>query len=275
MESLSPLLGRTLILVAHPDDEALGCGALLQRMRHPIVVFATDGAPRSDFFWKKFGSRAAYAAVRRNEAMQALALAGVKNIFFLAESADSFCDQELFLNLEAAVDAVGAAVEREQPAALLTLAYEGGHPDHDACNFITSVIASRFSLPAWEMPLYHRSVDGTPVHQRFVQESGAEQLLRATEKEARVKQAMFQTYQSQFESLPPFRLEEERYQRLPATDYARPPHDGRLNYEVWGWPMTGTQVCQAFANFLCAAKPKHNPGRTPLPDPNQPHGQSA
>jgi LmbE family N-acetylglucosaminyl deacetylase len=275
MESLSPLLGHTLILVAHPDDEALGCGALLQRMRQPIVVFATDGAPRSDFFWKKFGSRADYAALRRTEAMQALALAGVKNICFLAESAGSFCDQELFLNLKAAVDALGAVVERESPEALLTLAYEGGHPDHDACNFITSVIASRFSLPAWEMPLYHRSVDGSPVHQRFVRESGAEQFLHATEKEAQVKRAMFQAYKSQFESLPSFRLNEERYRRLPANDYARPPHDGRLNYEVWGWPMTGSQVCEAFTNFLRAANPKHNPGRTSEPGPNQPQGQSA
>lgn len=253
METLAPLLGRTLILVAHPDDEALGCGALLQRMRQPIVVFATDGAPRSDFFWKKFGSRAAYAGVRRNEASHALALAGVKDIFFLGDSAGPFCDQELFLNLDAAVEAFAAAVEREQPEALLTLAYEGGHPDHDACNFIMSVIAPRFALPAWEMPLYHRSADGISAQQKFVRESPEEHLLRATPKEVQIKRAMFQAYQSQFESLPPFHLEEERFQRLPAHDYSRPPHDGRLNYEMWEWPMTGAQVCQAFTDFLGAA----------------------
>jgi N-acetylglucosamine malate deacetylase 2 len=253
MEFLSPLWGHTLILVAHPDDEALGCGALMQRMRRPTVVFATDGAPRSDFFWKKYGSRAAYAAVRRDEATQALALTGVKNIFFLGNSAGAFCDQELFLNLDAAVDAFAALVEREKPEALLTLAYEGGHPDHDACNFIASIIASRFSLPAWEMPLYHRSADGTPVQQEFLRESGMEHLLHATANEAQIKRAMFQAYQSQFESLPPFQLEKERFRRLPAHDYSRPPHDGRLNYEIWEWPMTGKQVCQAFADFLGAA----------------------
>jgi len=36
-----------------------------------------------------------------------------------------------------------------RPQALLTLAYEGGHPDHDSCNFITSVIARERS-PSWQ-----------------------------------------------------------------------------------------------------------------------------
>lgn len=42
---IRPLLGKTLVLVAHPDDETGGCSALLQRVREPIVVFATSGAP--------------------------------------------------------------------------------------------------------------------------------------------------------------------------------------------------------------------------------------
>ena len=68
MDAIAPLLGRTLVLVAHSDDEAVACGALLQRIAAPLVVFATDGAPRADFFWRQYGSRTAYAAVRREEA---------------------------------------------------------------------------------------------------------------------------------------------------------------------------------------------------------------
>ena len=45
MAELEILLGKTVVIVAHPDDEAAGCGVLLQRMQDPIVVFATDGAP--------------------------------------------------------------------------------------------------------------------------------------------------------------------------------------------------------------------------------------
>ena len=40
------LLGRTMVLVAHPDDECVLCGGILQKMRDPVVVYATDGAHR-------------------------------------------------------------------------------------------------------------------------------------------------------------------------------------------------------------------------------------
>ena len=40
MESWKVLLGRPLVLVAHPDDEALGCSALLQRAQSPAVILA-------------------------------------------------------------------------------------------------------------------------------------------------------------------------------------------------------------------------------------------
>lgn len=37
MHALAPLFGRTLIIVTHPDDEAVTCAALMQRMREPYV----------------------------------------------------------------------------------------------------------------------------------------------------------------------------------------------------------------------------------------------
>src|SRR5262249_37360443 len=64
-DPLQPLLGATLILVAHPDDEVIACGALMQRMEKAVVLFATDGAPRDERFWKQHGSRYAYAGLRR------------------------------------------------------------------------------------------------------------------------------------------------------------------------------------------------------------------
>ncbi|PYX97930.1 MAG: hypothetical protein DMG63_13230 [Acidobacteria bacterium] len=65
---LAPLLGRTLVIVAHPDDETITCGGLLQRMRDPCVVFATDGAPEDAHTWGRFGSRERSAAIREQEA---------------------------------------------------------------------------------------------------------------------------------------------------------------------------------------------------------------
>jgi LmbE family N-acetylglucosaminyl deacetylase len=98
MADLSPVLGRTLALVAHPDDETVGCGALLQRIREPVVVFCTDGAPREESFWGQWGSRLQYVRMRQEEATTALSLAGVTEKTFLPEQAgesERFVDQEL------------------------------------------------------------------------------------------------------------------------------------------------------------------------------------
>src|SRR5215470_3905356 len=102
----------------------------LQRMREPMVVLATDGAPRDDYFWRRHGSREAYAELRKDEARCALGEAGVQHIVFLADRNCAFVDQELFRVLSQAFDALLGVIEEYQPTALLTLAYEGGHPDH-------------------------------------------------------------------------------------------------------------------------------------------------
>src|SRR6516225_4491137 len=96
MDALAPLLGRTLIIVAHPDDEAVTCAALMQRMREPCVLFCTDGAPLDPYFWSRHGSREAYSLLRQKEARLALSLVGVTKLEFLkARSVEHIIDQQL------------------------------------------------------------------------------------------------------------------------------------------------------------------------------------
>lgn len=257
MPDIAPLLGRTLVLVAHPDDESVGCGALLQRIREPIVVFATDGAPQEEVFWNKYGSRLRYARVREEEARRALATIGVSELEFLGSqplpSGEGICDQELHEHLGEACTRLNSIIRRRRPEAIITLAYEGGHPDHDACSILAFSLGTQHGLSVWEFPLYHRNSSGEMVYQRFVvPDLHEETILEITPEEMEYKTAMFETYTSQHPFLLEFDPKIERFRRQHVYDYSQPPHAGKLNYEEWKWQATGSQVCALFGKFLRA-----------------------
>ena len=245
-----PLLGRTLVLVAHPDDECVVCGGLIQRMADPQVVFCTDGAPYDPYFWGRYGSREAYAELRAREAQHALRAVGVAKFEYLKRlDGLAFIDQELFRNLEAACDAAYRMVRRFRPQAILTLSYEGGHPDHDTCSFLSSLVHREFGIEVWETPVYHRTVDGAIVKQEFIQSTGDELQLQLTPEELARKKTMWTAYESQ-SFVQVFDPEVERFRRQPEYDYSRPPHSGVLNYEAWQWRMTGSEVAAEFSRLL-------------------------
>lgn len=250
MNELAPLLGTTVILVAHPDDEVIGFGALMQRMRRAIVVFATDGAPRDDYFWKQHGSREVYADVRRQEAREALAIVGAEPVFLADQVHGGIADQELFRRLPEAVLAFEAVVAQQRPDALLTLSFEGGHPDHDASCFIATIVGRREKIPVWEAPLYHRNPDGSGVVQKFTQSAGDEIELQVEGDELNRKIEMFHCYQSQRLVLDGFRPQVEQFRPVAAYDFTRPPLPWKLNYEHWQWQMTGDEVARAFSEYL-------------------------
>ena len=252
--SLQPLLGRTLVIVAHPDDESISCGGLLQRVLEPCVVFATDGAPEDDYFWRKYGSRERYAALREQEAHAALTVVDVTEIVFLThESGTPIIDQCLYRSLSPAFTALSNIVEKRRPECLLTLAYEGGHPDHDSVSFLSAQLGRVFSVPVWEAPLYHRDANGGGMYQRFVEENEEVITHNVSGKELEAKRRMLACYKSQFDALPSFTAELERFRPQAAYDYSRRPHSGKLNYELWNWSMTPESVCAAFADFSVAS----------------------
>lgn len=256
MAWLDELLGRTLVLVAHPDDECLAFGALLQRMREPLVVFATNGSPADPYFWQEHGSREVYADLRRQEALESMHAAGVKDVLFLADMPGGgvLADQELFRHLWTAFDLLADIVRRRMITALLTLAYEGGHPDHDSCSFLAAQLAKLASIPCWEAPLYHRNQNGDDALQQFLAPSGAEVDVRPAAAELERKNKMCAVYRSQGDFLHSFDAAREMVRPQAAYDYTRPPHAGKLKYEAWQWKMTGQEVSGAFAAFLQATK---------------------
>jgi LmbE family N-acetylglucosaminyl deacetylase len=252
MATLASLLENTLVVVAHPDDETLGCGCLMQRMREARVVFATDGAPLDSRLWPKFQNREHYASVRKLEACDALAYVDADQLNFLTDrQGNQIPDQELFRHLDEAAASLNAIIERASPRALLTCAYEGGHPDHDCCNFLANQIASKAGIPVWKMPLYHRLM-GKEIRQEFLAPDGSEVSVAPDYSEIKRKQQMIAAYPSQSDVLKHFTSPLERFRPLTAEryDYFHPPHEGQLNYEAWGWPVSGADLCAAFANYL-------------------------
>jgi LmbE family N-acetylglucosaminyl deacetylase len=232
--------GKTLLVVAHPDDEVIGCGLLLQRLPQATLAFMTDGAPADQYFWGTFGSRTAYANVRSQETDRALG--GLKKVKVLRFGVR---DQQLMFHLQAALEWLAKIVATEKPHTIVTHAYEGGHPDHDCCSFLSAQLAASFGARIWEMPLYSR--DGGKLVRQHLPKGSKAVCVSASDEEVQRKWEMVQAYQSQEEFLQGFDLSTERYVAEPQHDYARPPHAGKLNYECWGWEIAGSDLCKAFA----------------------------
>jgi hypothetical protein len=103
------------------------------------------------------------------------------------------------------------------------------------------------------MPLYHLA-NGGLARQTFRAKDNTELMLEPSFNENKTKQQMMAAYSSQADFLMTFSSSCERFRPLAADryDYFHPPHAGQLNYESWGWPITGADLCSAFADFLHA-----------------------
>src|SRR4051812_38183916 len=67
------------LIVAHPDDETISCGAQLGRLQGVTLIVVSDGAPRNliDAHAHGFSAAEEYALARLGELRQAMAIAKV------------------------------------------------------------------------------------------------------------------------------------------------------------------------------------------------------
>jgi LmbE family N-acetylglucosaminyl deacetylase len=245
-----------LVVAAHPDDETIGAAGLMTRLEQCHVFHITDGAPHDQRLWTAPGARTRgdYARIRRDELARALALAGLEPG---CASSLGVADLEATRALTTIAQRVSALIIMLRPDFVVTHAYEGGHPDHDAASFgvwAANHMVARQGFtppPIIEMALYHGR-PGYPVTGQFLSWPGVVELeLTLTDDERWRKQAMFDCYGSQALTLMPFRaLEVERYRMAPDYDFTRPPHDGPLLYEQHKLGMSGAEWREQAAHAL-------------------------
>jgi LmbE family N-acetylglucosaminyl deacetylase len=238
-EARAPL--HVLLLAAHPDDETIGASLLVARFPQTHIVYLTDGAPRDRRFWSPNakGSPGDYAEMRRREAQNALALAGVLPQQFVWLGG---VDQEAVLQAPRLADIFTDVLQKHQPEIVVTHSYEGGHPDHDTAALIARMALSRVTQGSLllEMTSYHAH-SGSCVTGEFLTADADEIVYELAPEDCLRKQRMMNEYVSQRAVLPGFGIDRERFRPAPAYDFSKPPHEGRLWYECMEWPMTGSQ----------------------------------
>jgi LmbE family N-acetylglucosaminyl deacetylase len=243
------------VIIAHPDDETIGCGAQLARWQGTTVIVVTDGAPRniSSTNLARFGSRDRYAATRARELLQALSIAGVAEADVVQLSIP---DQEAAFRLAELGIRLAEILAARRIEIAITHAYEGGHPDHDATAFAVHAAAKQLeksenAFSVLEMP-YYRAGDAGWLLQSFTSLPRAcEIALVLSANERAKKRAMLAAHASQQEMLAHFSTSAEYFRVAPTYDFTAPPSDRRLFYEQHDWGIDGKKWCQLARAALC------------------------
>src|ERR1041385_4601860 len=128
-----------LCVFAHQDDE-YGVAARITRERKAgrrvICAYLTNGAAKVS------------SSIRDEESRGVLLLLGVdeNDIFFLGSEHD-IPDGSLVEHLEAAFHTLDRPMRGRQIGEVLTLAWEGGHQDHDAAHLVAVAFAQQRGVP--------------------------------------------------------------------------------------------------------------------------------
>jgi LmbE family N-acetylglucosaminyl deacetylase len=262
VEELLQNLGsqRVAVVVAHPDDETIGAGTLLPRLAPAQFLFTTDGAPQSmgDAVAAGCATREEYAAVRRREAENALATAGIdaSRIVVLP-----IADQEASLHLTGLTRMLIEHFTAASSDVVLTHPYEGGHPDHDATAFSVhaacTLLRKRRGIGpvVVEMTSYHNGPQGIRTGE-FLPHPDVEAIhtIELTSEQQLRKRELLGRYESQQRTLEWFGVAVERFRIAPKYVFTDPPHAGRLFYEQFDWGMRGERWRQLAGAALDALR---------------------
>ena len=147
--SYAATLGHTVIVIPHPDDEALGCGGLLALLRHAgqhvAAALVSDGTmshPHSHDF-----SPAARRELRYAELRHALAVLEVDEQHVLYLGLPDSQVPSAGPEFEAAADQLAAFITEQQADTVLVPWRRDPHPDHRASSQLTAAALARLPTP--------------------------------------------------------------------------------------------------------------------------------
>jgi LmbE family N-acetylglucosaminyl deacetylase len=132
-----------VFVFAHQDDEIAFVSRIrfeVARGKHVVCVCLTDGAAKIS------------AAIRDEESRRVLARLGVHD-YRVAPPGERIPDGALTERLDDALRFLESAAG--DVGEVITLAWEGGHQDHDAAHLVAAAFARRREVPCLEMPLYN------------------------------------------------------------------------------------------------------------------------
>jgi hypothetical protein len=214
---------RWLFCMTHPDDEIALCAWIrqLSSVGSDVWISWTHSNP-----------------IREKEAVAAARKLGVSSdrLFFHGATDGSCCDEIVALKPK-----FDAMIGKVKPDRVVCGAFEQGHIDHDATNFLVS---RSYDGPIFEAPFYYSYLTRLPRVNRFSKPEG-EEILHLASDESRFKIEYARCFPSQriflnmaFANLQALVIGDgplnrsERMRLQGAIDYRVPQHDLGLNAQI-------------------------------------------